>query len=339
VETSSPLRLPVLFLALLASVALADPLAFERPVVSQPAKYLPLEVEYAQVSRLANVYGSLEDAKADRVAQQHGGKSTWVSVRAQAEVEGRTFYHVGWDWSAGGWMAEGDLSFDQRLSGLRGVSLRERPGETLAMVYVLALNVRFEPGQLAEESKVGQLRAYDLVSVKETRAVDGGLWYRIGEEQWVHSGYVRTFSPRLRPEGVGEDEKWIDVNLSEQTVIAMEGDVPVYAALAATGRPGFETVTGLYRIWIKLRSAPMRGSSLVYSYADMPWVMYFSGSYGLHGVYHHDGFGVARSAGCVNLSVYDAHWFFNWSEPNMAPGERQRRSDEDAPGTWVYVSY
>ena len=37
---------------------------------------------------------------------------------------------------------------------------------------------------------------------------------------------------------------------------------------------------------------------------DVPWVMYFSSGYALHGAYWHDAFGRARSHGCVNLVTH-----------------------------------
>jgi hypothetical protein len=40
--------------------------------------------------------------------------------------------------------------------------------------------------------------------------------------------------------------------------------------------------------------------------------MYFDGGISLHGTYWHDGFGYRRSHGCVNLSITDASYVFNW---------------------------
>mgnify|MGYP006295945037 CR=1 FL=1 len=45
--------------------------------------------------------------------------------------------------------------------------------------------------------------------------------------------------------------KWIDVNLSTQTVIAYEGQTPVYTALASTGTQWTPTVVGTYKIYAK----------------------------------------------------------------------------------------
>jgi lipoprotein-anchoring transpeptidase ErfK/SrfK len=41
--------------------------------------------------------------------------------------------------------------------------------------------------------------------------------------------------------------------------------------------------------------------------------MYFYGGYAIHGAYWHNNFGTPMSHGCVNLSLPDARWFFNWA--------------------------
>jgi lipoprotein-anchoring transpeptidase ErfK/SrfK len=45
--------------------------------------------------------------------------------------------------------------------------------------------------------------------------------------------------------------------------------------------------------------------------------MYFDDEIALHGAYWHDGFGFRRSHGCVNMSVTDAHWLYEWAEVEL----------------------
>ena len=40
---------------------------------------------------------------------------------------------------------------------------------------------------------------------------------------------------------------------------------------------------------------------------------YFYKGYGIHGAYWHTNFGAPMSHGCVNLSLADAEWFYNWA--------------------------
>ncbi len=50
-----------------------------------------------------------------------------------------------------------------------------------------------------------------------------------------------------------------------------------------------------------------------YYIEDVPWTMYFDGPRALHGAFWRTRFGYPQSHGCVNLSVGDAHWLFNWA--------------------------
>ncbi|TAK19003.1 MAG: L,D-transpeptidase, partial [Myxococcaceae bacterium] len=69
------------------------------------------------------------------------------------------------------------------------------------------------------------------------------------------------------------------------------------------------------------------------------WVMYFEGSFALHGAFWHNGFGAMRSHGCVNMSPPDARWFYHWTEPHVPSGWSGAYADAQHPGTRVYVHY
>ena len=107
------------------------------------------------------------------------------------------------------------------------------------------------------------------------------------------------------------NERWIDVNLSEQRVYAYEGTVVVNSFLVSTGLPDTPTVTGQYNIYVKVPIQDMSGPG--YYLPDVPWVMYFYESYGFHGTYWHNNFGKPMSRGCVNMRIEDAKWLFDWA--------------------------
>lgn len=118
------------------------------------------------------------------------------------------------------------------------------------------------------------------------------------------------------PAGHGANgEKWIDVNLSTQTLVAYEGQTPVLRTIVSTGTSRYPTVVGTYHIYVKYRSARMRGGygADYYDLPNVPHVMYFYGGYGLHGTYWHNNFGTPMSHGCVNLTQSDASWVYNWA--------------------------
>ena len=130
-------------------------------------------------------------------------------------------------------------------------------------------------------------------------------------------------------------EKWIEVNLTAQQVIAWEGDVPVFSFVSSTGLPNTPTVTGEYHIYWKLENALMTGPG--YYLPEVPYTMYFYGGYALHGTYWHDNFGQPMSHGCVNLETGNAKKLFEWAEPVVPPGQTQVTATTDNPGTLVVV--
>ncbi len=120
------------------------------------------------------------------------------------------------------------------------------------------------------------------------------------------------------PTGIGNGEKWIDVDLSSQRLVAYEGNRAVYWAVISSGLPATPTVKGQFRIYVKYRSAPMSGPG--YYLPNVPYIMYFYKGYGLHGAYWHNNFGQPMSHGCVNLKIDDAKWLFEWTDPYVPPG-------------------
>lgn len=130
----------------------------------------------------------------------------------------------------------------------------------------------------------------------------------VSEEQVVSGG-------ASRPAGVGPNERWIDVNLSTQRLVAYEGDRAVYNSLVSSGTWMHPTVTGQFRVWLRYTAQTMDGRRLGYDYylPNVPYVMYFYRDYAIHGTYWHNNFGTPMSHGCVNLPTPAAEWIFNWS--------------------------
>ena len=113
------------------------------------------------------------------------------------------------------------------------------------------------------------------------------------------------------PSDLQPNERWIDINLSEQTLSAYEGKNILDTFVVSTGRGGSPTVTGEFRIWVKVPMQNMSGPG--YYIKDVPWVMYFYQSYGIHGTWWHNNFGTPMSAGCVNMTIPDAEWMYGWT--------------------------
>ncbi len=124
--------------------------------------------------------------------------------------------------------------------------------------------------------------------------------------------YPTGISDGNEPPRVGDDERWIDVDLSDQMTYAYEGNVLVNSFLVSTGTWLHPTVTGQFQIYVKYEYADMAGPG--YYLPDVPYVMYFYDGYGLHGTYWHSNFGTPMSHGCINLTIPDSEWLFYWAD-------------------------
>ncbi|MBP8125073.1 MAG: SH3 domain-containing protein, partial [Caldilineaceae bacterium] len=141
---------------------------------------------------------------------------TYLAVRAETYVGGQRWYQTGsYDWI---------LASSVRLfvtSELRGVELGVEPTPAptptptptptpppaptpdptpapgpqpikRGVVTANRLNVRAQPGTGANNPAMGQVTLNTGVDIFEERSVAGALWFRIGVDRWVHSGWVRV---------------------------------------------------------------------------------------------------------------------------------------------------
>ncbi len=203
---------------------------------------------------------------------------------------------------------------------------------------------RTDKGRMAFAGPLAKWTALELAG--EPIKVDGVLFSGTTSGYFVRLADLMLATPEP-PADLAEDEKWIDVDLERQMLVAYEGVHPVFATRVSSGRrrpwdPEHDhpTPTGAFRIYEKHVSTTMDGdvaSDGPYSIEDVPWVMYFDGSYALHGAFWHNLFGTTRSHGCINLSPADARELFFWTEPALPKGWHGVFQTADKPGTRVVV--
>lgn len=194
------------------------------------------------------------------------------------------------------------------------------PGElpyTMGWMLVNTVPSR-TPGAEPLDTDLALLR-YTLINIYDSVEVDEWRWYQVGVDQWVHQTVVAKVLPVERFEEVNT-ERWISVDLYEQVVIAYEGSTPVFATLVSSGLEDWPTREGLFNVYVRYPRTIMSGSQGqpdFYYLEEVPWTMYFDGDIGLHGTYWHDGFGYRHSHGCVNLSITDSHWLYDWASAEI----------------------
>jgi lipoprotein-anchoring transpeptidase ErfK/SrfK len=155
-------------------------------------------------------------------------------------------------------------------------------------------------------------------------------WYQLDDGTYVYGAFVFQLregetSPFLHFDG---EEKWIDLDLSEQTVRAMAGERPVHVAAATTGAPGFETPQGTHyvepdgRIVVERMTASQAGydaSQVRYDVERVLFTQYFDRlGNALHLNYWRPDsvFGVApTSHGCAGLRLRDAQYLWLFAQP------------------------
>lgn len=174
------------------------------------------------------------------------------------------------------------------------------------------------PGANPPDGALAILR-YTVVNIYSTVQVGDWNWYQIGVDQWVEQRNIAQVLPVERPADVDTD-KWVSVDLYEQVAIAYEGTIPVFATLVSSGLKDWPTNEGLFHIYVRYPRTLMSGAPGkpdFYALQEVPWTMYFDHDIGLHGTYWHDGFGYRHSHGCVNLSITDALWLYNWASSEI----------------------
>jgi hypothetical protein len=149
---------------------------------------------------------------------------------------------------------------------------------------------------------------------------------------------VRLAELTAPPPTTEPGERWIDLDLDRQVLVAYEGELPVYATLVSSGKKKTPTTTGIFRVWIKFAETDMSGQMAdeeAYSVSTVPWTQYYAKDLALHTTYWHDKLGLQRSHGCVNLAPTDARFLYFWSEPDVPAGWTMAHGLVERPGSIV----
>jgi hypothetical protein len=276
---------------------------------------------YLKVARVdVHVYSSLRDALRSNSPKRTLGKGfIYLSWIDRFDKEGQIVYQI-----APGEYVRGDNVSRISTAKFQGLTFSETPKNAFGWV----LNGGYSsigPGWDKAHTNNFYYR-YEVVQIYEKVKVGDFEWYMIKPGEWIEQRQISMVQPDLNPpEGV-EDDRWISVNLFEQTITAYEDGELVFATAVSSGLRGWWTRPGVFQVYKKLDTDDMQGAfeadrSDFYYLEDVPWVLYYDDARAIHGTYWHNNYGWQQSHGCVNLAPADAQWIFNWAEE----------------GTWVYV--
>lgn len=241
----------------------------------------------------------------------------YISYIDRVEIGKKVYYKL----ESGSWIP-GRGARVSAISAYQGFQFQTTPTNAFGWPFEY-IPIKKAPGYNSPETGNYLNPFVDIIQVYDTNNTEGADWNMIGLNQWVEARKVAIVYPNpTPPEGVTTG-RWIDVDLAEQTLAVYDNYQLVFATVIASGLEPFYTKPGLFQIYLKKETETMRNNDPTdYYYLDnVPWTMYFDKARALHGAYWRTRFGYPQSHGCVNLSVGDSHWLFNWA----------------VAGDWVYI--
>ncbi len=297
--------------------------------LTYPQRPLPAFRPDPQLTQLPYFYFHLDKDYVPILNEPAGGETgqaylpgfVYVAYTDRTDTGHGIYYRL----ASGGWIP-GKGSRVGEYSAFQGLQFTSTPNIAFAWplpFYTDSVPVHTAPGYNAPLTDLILSPYVDIVQVYDTQQADGVDWDMIGPNQWVEGRILATVHPNTTPpEGV-TNGRWIDVDLAEQTMAVYDHSQLVFATVIASGLEPFWTRPGLFQIYQKKETETMRNGDPTdfYYLDDVPWTMYFDKARALHGAYWRTRFGYPQSHGCVNLSVGDAHWLYNWA----------------VEGDWVYV--
>jgi hypothetical protein len=282
--------------------------------VSKPDTSLnPVPYQYAKItSPSAPLYGSPAMGDARAATYFLKGATRYISYTSKTQTDLGLYFLS----SSGLWVDGGDIA---RASPpvFQGVVAHDTPRTQFGWILTPGFT-RPTPDFGAKESK-HEVKVGEFFPIAGTRKVGDTLWVMIGLGEWIEDRIIgRVVPTAVAPKGV-TNGRWIDINLEEQSLTVYDNSKMVFATLVSTGTKPFYTQPGLFKIYEKKDKETMSGDfsgdkSGYYYLEDVPWTMYFDKLRALHGAYWHARFGYDASHGCVNLSMGDSHWLYDWAK-------------------------
>ena len=303
-ETNSAMTLtqaPALTVPTLSSPASPEP-DWYQPL---PRSNNPLKFHYAQVTNPdARVYVRLQDAENENDQfTQLPVYPAYVSY-VRKEKRGDLIYYK---LATSEWMKGEDLQ-EVTPSPFTGILLIERVDFRFGWLIndTTSLDAQTRPVRSFVRYQV--VREYPLLEEKTG-------FFAIGENEWLPEESLALVDPGM-PTGVNSDIcRFIHVDLAQQTLSAYENCQMVFATLISSGQEDLVTRPGVFAVIRKFEYRTLDSDANAtdqYFLENVPYFMTYFGNLGLHGVYWHDQFGSPVSHGCINLSVTDARWLFDW---------------------------
>ena len=310
------------------------------PDISKPLPYVYGHVRRSGTARFDKVPSPADEA---RVELARAGAASWPSIADRTQS---TDYYVAIRNPRRSGSPRYYQSFSGRYIRSSDIDVLGTPpmygeelgsGTDLPLAFVYTEGAKVYCGRRAPLRVCGMADKHARFQATRTVSVGGQQYVESTNGFLVPRSALRVAKKRERPRQIASNARWLHIDIAEQVLIAYEGSKAVYATLISSGRQGYTTPPGLFRIREKLITATMSGqdkSAGPYEVEEVPWVMFYHEGFAIHAAFWHNDFGRTRSHGCTNLAPVDARWVYDFTSPKAPEGWYAIRTE----GTWIWLT-
>lgn len=149
------------------------------------------------------------------------------------------------------------------------------------------------------------------------------IWAQLSDGNYAFArnvGRSAPVAPMPLPDSAPWEGRWVDIQLTQQLMVAYEGRTPVRTIVVTTGMPGWETPTGLYYVNARVENETMTsgaiGAEYYYKLENVLYTQYFTDrGHAFHYAWWRTPETIGRpgSHGCINMLLEDSEFMWNWA--------------------------
>lgn len=190
--------------------------------------------------------------------------------------------------------------------------------------------------ELARHTKLDLTGRFQTIEGKKFWATEDGRYVR-------HRDVIAIRRRHQFPDFASENQKWLDISIVTGSLIAYEGQKPVFTTLVSVGRDRLgdpetsaSTERGTFRVVEKHITRRLNESDDA-SLHDAPWALKLDNGQWLHASPRHNRFGIEHTDGSVEVSPSDGERLFHWATPDIPEGWHGLTIEASASTTIVHI--
>lgn len=239
------------------------------------------------------------DGRDEIITAQNSFGQAWIKVykfnKEKTIVSNFLAYDPGFEGGAN--VSFGDINHDGKVEIITGANAGGGPHVRVFDASGQSKNINFFPYPL------------DFV---------GGVNLTTGDLEGDSNIEIITSPGKKLPEGRTDWYKYIEIDLSSQTLKYFENGHKIDQYYISSGTSRYPTPKGEFRIIYKLEKTDMShnygpNNPDNYDLKDVPWCLGFYEDLMIHGAYWHHNFGHRMSHGCINEPLDKAAQLYKWA--------------------------